>query len=180
MSKKVLKKLTKKFKSQTIASHDHVGDETLIIAPEHLLEVADFLRNDESMAFEMLVDVTGMDYLSREPRFEVIYHFRSMSLGHRLRVKVMVEEGKEVVPTLTHLWHSANWGEREVWDMYGIHFEGHPNLRRILMYEEFKGFPMRKDYPVQQSQPRMDLLAPERDAIEEYHVLYRDRNQDPQ
>lgn len=176
MSKKVLTALTKRFKAQILGSHAHVGDETIIIAPEHLVEIATFLRNDPKMSFEMLVDITCVDYLQRKPRFEVVYHFYSMTLKHRLRVKVVVEEGSEVLPTLCGVWRAANWAEREVWDMYGIQFEGHPNLRRILMYDEFEGHPLRKDYPIQQSQPRMDLRRPERDAVEEYRTLYRDRD----
>lgn len=180
MSKKVLKALIKRFKKEIVDSHDHVGDETILILPEHLLEIAQFLREDPKMSFEVLSDVTAMDYLRRKPRFEVVYHFHSLTLKHRVRVKVLVEEGQEVVPSLVSIWRSANWGEREVWDMFGIRFEGHPDLRRILMYEEFQGFPLRKDYPVQQSQPRMDLRARERDALEEYKTIYRDRGQGAQ
>lgn len=180
MSKKVLTALTKRFKAQLRGSHAHVGDETILIGPEHLLEVAEFLRNDPKMAFEMLVDITCVDYLRREPRFEVVYHFYSVSLKHRLRVKVLVEEGSETLPTLTGVWRAANWAEREVWDMFGMKFEGHPDLRRILMYEEFEGHPLRKDYPIQQSQPRMDLRRRERDAVEEYRELYRDRDESAQ
>lgn len=177
MSKKVLTALTKRFKAQILDSHAHVGDETILILPEHLIEIATFLRTDDKMAFEVLSDITAVDYLQRKPRFEVVYHFYSMSLKHRLRIKVMVEEGQEVVPTLTGIWRAANWAEREVWDMFGVRFEGHPDLRRILMYEEFEGYPLRKDYPIQQSQPRMDLRRRERDAVEEYRTLYRDRDQ---
>lgn len=174
MSKKVLKALKKRFKNEIVDSHDHLGDETILILPEHLPEIAKFLREDPKMSFEILSDITAMDYLRREPRFEVVYHFHSLTLKHRVRVKVLVEEGQEVVPSLVSIWGSANWGEREVWDMFGIRFDGHPDLRRILMYEEFEGFPLRKDYPVQQSQPRMDLRARERDALEEYKTIYRD------
>lgn len=180
MSKKVLNALKKRFKDEIVDSHAHVGDETILIKPEHLLEIAKFLREDPKMSFEVLTDITAMDYLRRKPRFEVVYHFHSLTKKHRLRIKVLVEEGEEVVPTLTGVWRSANWAEREVWDMFGIRFDGHPDLRRILMYEEFEGFPLRKDYPVQQSQPRMDLLERERDAIEEFKTLYRDRDQDAQ
>ncbi len=90
-------------------------------------------------------------------RFEVVYHFFSVSLNHRLRVKVPVEEADPVVDSLTSLWGSADWFEREIWDMVGVRFRGHPNLKRILMYEEFEGHPLRKDYPVDQRQP---LIGP--------------------
>jgi len=90
-------------------------------------------------------------------RFEVVYHFFSLPLKHRVRLKVPVEESKPEVDSLTPLWPGANWFEREVWDMFGIHFRGHPSLKRILMYEEFTGHPLRKDYPVKRRQP---LIGP--------------------
>ena len=90
-------------------------------------------------------------------RFEVVYHFFSLTQRQRLRVKVPVEESNPEVVSLTSLWNSANWFEREVWDMFGIRFKGHPSLKRILMYEEFEGHPLRKDYPVNQRQP---LIGP--------------------
>ena len=90
-------------------------------------------------------------------RFEVVYHFYSISKNHRIRLKVLVEEKEAWVETLTSLWASADWFEREVWDMYGIIFKNHPNLKRILMYEEFTGHPLRKDYPVNKRQP---LIGP--------------------
>ena len=90
-------------------------------------------------------------------RFEVVYHFYSLSKNHRLRVKVGVDEKSPEVDTVTGVWAAADWFEREVWDMFGIVFRGHPNLKRILMYEEFKGHPLRKDYPVNKRQP---LIGP--------------------
>jgi NADH-quinone oxidoreductase subunit C len=91
----------------------------------------------------------------------MVYHLMSLSFGYRLRVKVAVDESKPEVDSLVTLWPGANFMEREVWDMYGIAFKGHPDLRRILMYEEFVGYPLRKDYPVQGKQPRIRLRAPE-------------------
>jgi NADH-quinone oxidoreductase subunit C len=90
-------------------------------------------------------------------RFAVVYHFFSLQLKHRLRLEVPVDEGSLVVDSLTSLWPGANWLEREVWDMFGIRFQGHPNLKRILLYEEFVGHPLRKDYPVNRRQP---LIGP--------------------
>ena len=92
-----------------------------------------------------------------EHRFEVVYHFYSLARNHRLRVKVPVAAADAVVPSVTRLWNSANWFEREVWDMFGVKFSGHPDLKRILMYEEFDGHALRKDYPVTKRQP---LLGP--------------------
>jgi NADH-quinone oxidoreductase subunit C len=103
------------------------------------------------------VDITAVDHLGRKPRFDVIYHLLSVPSKRRLRIKVQVEDGESTVDSLTSLWGDANWLEREVWDMFGIRFSGHPDLRRILLYEEFQGHPLRKDYPIRKRQP---LIGP--------------------
>jgi NADH-quinone oxidoreductase subunit C len=133
------------------------GDATAAIRPEHLTRVVDFLKNDPRLLFDVLVDITALDYLGQKPRFAVVYHFLSLKFNRRLRLKVAVEEGAPVLDSLTSWWGSANWLEREVWDMFGIRFNGHPDLKRILMYEEFQGHPLRKDYPIQKRQP---LIGP--------------------
>ncbi|HFE52504.1 MAG TPA: NADH-quinone oxidoreductase subunit C, partial [Bacteroidetes bacterium] len=117
------------------------------------------LRDDPDLLFNFLMDLTAVDYLNfgRKPRFEVVYNLYSLMKNLRLRLRVPVPEEDPVVRTVTHLWKSANWAEREVWDMFGIRFEGHPNLKRILLYEEFEGHPLRKDYPVNKRQP---LIGP--------------------
>lgn len=125
------------------------------------------LRDHPEMRFEHLSDLTAVDYLGRAPRFEVVYQLYSITLNHRLRVKVPVSEDDPELPTATGLWKAAIWAEREVWDMLGIRFTGHPDLRRILMYPEFEGHPLRKDYPLHRRQP----LVPERDPIT--HPWYR-------
>jgi NADH-quinone oxidoreductase subunit C len=102
----------------------------------------------DSLGFEVLVELTAVDYLPRTPRFEVVYHLLSIANRRRVRLKVRVEAG-DGVPTVQGVWPSAGWPEREVWDMFGIPFDGHPDLRRILMPEEWEGHPLRKDYPVQ-------------------------------
>jgi NADH-quinone oxidoreductase subunit C len=120
------------------------------------------LKIDSDLNFDFLVDITAIDWLdSKEARFTVVYQLMSMKFGHRLRVKINVQELEPEVESLTELWHSANFHEREVWDMYGIKFSGHPDLRRVLMYDQFKGHPLRKDYPIQGKQPRVRLRAPE-------------------
>jgi NADH-quinone oxidoreductase subunit C len=102
--------------------------------------------------------LTAVDYLDKKPvRFEVVYHFFSLEYNHRMRVKVAVDEEDCIVDSIVPLYKSANWYEREVWDLYGIKFKGHPNLKRILLYEGFKGHPLRKDYPVNKRQP---LIGP--------------------
>lgn len=149
--------------ADAIKSH-HVaaGDATIVVGRDGSLDVFRTLRDDEELAFTLLIDVTAVDYLGRTPRFEVVYHLYSLPHGHRLRVKIAVGEDDPTVPSLVPLWKGANWLEREVWDMFGIRFEGHPDLRRILMYPEFEGHPLRKDYPVSKRQP----LVPERDPID--------------
>jgi NADH-quinone oxidoreductase subunit C len=131
------------------------GDATAIIRPESLIKVFEFLKTDPRLLFDILVDITAIDYLEREPRFSVVYHLLSLPFNRRLRLKVPVDAGEPVLESLTLLWGSANWLEREVWDMFGIQFSGHPDLKRILMYDGFEGHPLRKDYPYRKRQPRI-------------------------
>ena len=133
------------------------GEDTILIRPESLKPVMDFLKNDPRLQFNVLVDVTAVDYLGRSPRFEVVYHLLSTAHSRRVRIKLRADGNEPTVDSLTHLWASADWLEREVWDMFGIRFAGHPNLKRILMYEEFEGHPLRKDYPMRKRQP---LIGP--------------------
>jgi len=133
------------------------GDATAVIRAEFLTKVVDFLKNDARLLFNVLVDITAIDYLGRHPRFDVVYHLLSLPFNRRLRLKVSVEDGGPGLDSLTPFWGSANWLEREVWDMFGIRFAGHPDLKRILMYEEFQGHPLRKDYPIRKRQP---LIGP--------------------
>ena len=173
MSKAVLKALVDKFDSHIIDSSSRLGNETAVINRDGLKEIARWLRDDPKNNFDFLRDVTAVDYLGYQgkeddPRFEVVYMLYSIPLKHSIRLKVPLEESDLKVDTLSDVWRAANWGEREVWDMYGIQFKGHPDLRRVLLYEEFEGHPLRKDYPKRQSQPRLDLLAPERDPRSEF------------
>jgi NADH-quinone oxidoreductase subunit C len=125
-----------------------VGDWTLVVLRDHLLDVMRWLRDDPSARFDFLSDVTATDWPSRPERFDVIYCLYSIPLHHRLRVKVRAGE-QDPVPSVTPVWPAANWLEREVWDMFGVRFEGHPDLRRILMPDEWQGHPQRKDYPLE-------------------------------
>ena len=137
------------------------GQAVIVLERSALPAALHTLRDHAETRFEMLSDLTAVDYLGRTPRFEVVYELYSLSLNHRLRMKVPVPEDDPVVPTASGVWKSANWAEREAWDMFGIRFAGHPDLRRILMYPEFEGHPLRKDYPVHRRQP----LVPERDPV---------------
>lgn len=157
MSKAALDKVTGKFKAQVVETHAHRGDETVVVKPDKLKEICTFLRDDPALAFNMLTDATAVDYLlypkRTAPRFEVVYHFYSTTKKHRLRLKVQLEDKDPQVDSLCELWAIADWMEREIWDMYGIKFKGHPDLRRILLYEEFDGHPLRKDYPKERRKP---------------------------
>lgn len=132
------------------------GDATAVVRPEALLRVMEFLKGDPRLGFNVLIDITAVDRIGRTPRFDVVYHLLSLACNRRLRVKVFIGE-EDAVASLCGLWGSANWLEREVWDMFGIRFTGHPDLKRILLYEEFQGHPLRKDYPIRKRQP---LIGP--------------------
>lgn len=170
MSEAVLKQLASKFKDEVIATHKEHGDETAILKRDKVREIALWLRDDPKNQFNMMRDVTAVDLLliSDGPRFEVVYHLYSLAKKHSIRLKVPLEEADPVMDSMAEVWAAANWGEREVWDMYGIKFADHPDLRRILLYEEFEGHPLRKDYDKRRSQPRIDMRIPERDAGAEY------------
>ena len=124
---------------------------TIYVPAASLVETCRALRDTPSLRFNVLIEVTAADYLPREPRFEVVYHLLSIPHRLRLRVKVRVasNEVNGVVPTVQSVWPAAGWPEREVWDMFGIVFAGHGDLRRLLMPEDWEGHPARKDYPVQ-------------------------------
>jgi len=181
-------RVQQQFSQWVIGTHQYRGDQTVVLKREGLLAVCQVLRGDVALVFDVLMDLSCVDYLTfgqapassptlrtpsplpyfmtptpttetwqrqaaQECRFEVVYHLYSLSLNHRLRLKVPVTEADPVVDSVTSLWQSANWFEREVWDMFGIRFTGHPNLKRILMYESFQGHALRKDYPVNKRQP---------------------------
>ena len=125
-----------------------VRDHTLYLPVEHLVEVCTFLRDDPALAFTMLSWVGGVDLLPREPRFEVVYHLLSVVHNGRFVLKVQVTDPDPRVPTVTGVWPTANWHERETFDFYGIRFEGHPDLTRILLPDDWEGWPLRKDSPL--------------------------------
>jgi len=157
MSKKLLDILMDRFGASVILdTHSHVGDDTAIVAPAQWRDVALFLRDDPRCKMNMLADLCGVDHIGQTPRLEVVAHLNSLELGHRLRIKTRIGDedcSNAVVASLVPVWSGADWFERETFDMFGIRFEGHPDLRRILLYEEFVGHPLRKDYPAAKTQP---------------------------
>jgi NADH-quinone oxidoreductase subunit C len=162
MSKKVLARLSARFAEKILATDSFCGDDEALVAPADWLEVARFLRDDPECAMNHFIDITAVDYPEREPklpRFDVLLFVRSLTTKHRIRLKVRVAENEEL-DSLVPVWLGANWTEREVFDMFGVPFRGHPDLRRILMYPEFIGHPLRKDYPIDKTQP----LIPYRDV----------------
>lgn len=124
--------------------HDFRGDLTVVVDRSRLLE---FTRAIFAEGFQMLLDITAVDFLDRDPRFDVVYHFLNLNNQDRLRLKLRVNDG-EAIPSLTSQFKCADWSEREVHDMFGLRFEGHPNLKRLLMWEDFPGHPLRKDFPM--------------------------------
>lgn len=160
----ILTRLRDRFPVAVRSVHAWRGDLTADVDPAAIVEVCRFLRDDAELAFDLLADLTAVDYLGSTPRFEVVYHLKSLTRGHRLRIKARVSEDAPTLSTVVGVWRGADWLERETWDLYGIRFEGHPDLRRIYLYEEFEGHPLRKDYPKERRQPlvtRADLDAPQ-------------------
>ena len=172
----VLTKLQEKFPEGIVSTHSYKGDDTALVVKESILDVLRFLKEEEELDFDVLMDLTAVDYLKyvdvsdwvnqvtmdrgiikpeaeKTHRFEVVYHLYSISHNHRVRIKVPLEEDDTTVDSATGLWPIADWFEREVWDMFGITFQGHPNLKRLLMYEEFEGHPLKKDYPKNKRHP---------------------------
>ncbi len=153
----IIDKIKSAFK-ETILFFEEREMPVFVIKKEDVLSFVDFLKEN---SFSILLDITAVDYLKwpeqKGKRFEIVYHFFSLEYNLRIRVKFSIDD-KEKSPSLTEFYKNANWLEREVYDMYGIKFEGHPDLRRILMYDEFKGYPLRKDYPLKKRQPRLEDL----------------------
>lgn len=125
-----------------------VGDWVVIVARERLVEALTWLRDAPSAAFDYCSDATAVDWPARDERFDVVYNLYSVPHRHRVRVKTRVKDGEEV-PTSTGVWPATNWFEREIFDMFGIRFGGHPDLRRLLMPDDWQGHPQRKDYPLE-------------------------------
>lgn len=166
MSKQLLDLLKAEFGDAILETHSQFGDDTAVVDPARWLDIATFLRDDPRASMTMFTDITAVDYLDlREQRFEVVMHLRSLEHAHRIRLKARIgdEEGDGAeIDSVVSLWRGANWFEREAYDMFGVVFRGHPDLRRILMYPEFVGFPLRKDYDAAKTQP----LMPYREGIQ--------------
>jgi NADH-quinone oxidoreductase subunit C len=144
----VRQRVLDRFGAAVLDASEYRGDLAFRLQPAALRDVAAFLRDDPDLQYILLVSVTGVDYLGREPRFEVVYHLRSFVNTHLVVLKVGADEEHPHVPSLVPLWPTANYQEREAFDMFGIIFDGHPDLQRILMPEDWDGYPQRKDQPL--------------------------------
>lgn len=133
-------------KFKVLAKTEFRGETTLEVEREMIAELCSFAK--DSLGFDFLLDISGVDNFGDEPRFEVVYELSSLATGDHLRVKIRVSEDELEVPTLSGVWPTADWHERECYDMYGIRFRGHPDLTRILMWEGYPFFPLRKDFPL--------------------------------
>lgn len=139
-------RICEKFQGTVLDRKEFRGEQTLVLKPEDLVRVCEFAKTE--LGFDFLTDITSVDHFGEDPRFEVVYEL--YGLGHRthLRLKVRVPEDDPVVDSVVGVWATANWHEREIWDMMGIRFRNHPDLRRILMWEGYPYFPLRKDFPL--------------------------------
>ncbi|MEE8377580.1 MAG: NADH-quinone oxidoreductase subunit C [Candidatus Aminicenantaceae bacterium] len=149
---KVINELKVKFKDDITEFSIQFGDHVIRIKRESLQDIVRFLKKTPHN-FSMLLDLTCVDYIGEKLRFEMVYHLYSISNKNRLRLKIRLDENDLKIDSLTSFWGNANWLEREVFDMYGVRFNGHPDLRRLFMYDGFEGYPLRKDYPLRKRQP---------------------------
>lgn len=140
----VIERIDEQLPGLILDRHAFRGDGTVVVDRSRLLELVDFIYQE---GFQLLVDITAVDWNQRDPRFDVVYHWLNLVSQERLRVKVRVGEAQPV-PSLTSRLSAADWFEREVFDLFGIPFEGHPDLRRLLLWEDFPGHPLRKDFPL--------------------------------
>lgn len=144
----LIDKLKGKFPASIQELKTFRGEVTVTLPKEDIYAICQFLSSDSELQFQFLTDLCGVDFFPETPRFEVVYLLYSMKNNLRLRLKAKVAQG-ESIPSVESIWKAANWLEREVYDLFGIPFENHPDLRRILLWDGYEGFPLRKDYPVE-------------------------------
>ncbi len=148
MNERILEKLNALEPHAVLASQEFRGDLTVTLRADLIVRACTLLRDDPELAFAMLIDLTAVDRYRSEARFEVVYHLYSLAHRRYVRLKVLADEDHPAVSSVTGVWPSANWHERETYDMFGIRFTGHPDLRRLYMPEEFEYYPLRKDFPL--------------------------------
>lgn len=158
----LIDKMRAAFRDKIISTTVHRGEVTHLVCKSALRSVCTFLKTDPELRMNFCADVVGVDYMGESPRFEVVYHLYSIPRKHRVRIKVRVEEG-ESLPSVTSIWAGADWAEREVYDMFGVVFEDHPNMKRIYLAEDWEGYPLRKDYPLRGYKDRYNPYGAERE-----------------
>ncbi|MGB3552142.1 MAG: NADH-quinone oxidoreductase subunit C [Candidatus Binatus sp.] len=156
----LIEKIKARFGAQILDAQAARDEETFTIDRERAYDFFRALRDEADFDFNFLTDVTAVDWPERNPRFEVVYQLNSLNLAHRIRVKIRVDGADPWVPSVVGVWGAADWLERECFDMFGIVFKGHPDLRRILMYDSFQGHPLRKDYRYNERQPIVAEIDP--------------------
>jgi NADH-quinone oxidoreductase subunit C len=144
----VADKLNERFAGAVQEVSEAHGELTLVVSREQIVGICRFLKDAPDLRYDLLMDVAAVDYLGRQPRFEVVYHLYSIPHNSRLRLKVRLPESDLVIPSVTSVWSTANWHEREAFDMLGVRFSEHPDLRRIYMPDDYPGHPLRKDFPI--------------------------------
>ena len=153
-------KIKARFGDQILSAQNERDEETFTIDREGAPDFFRALRDDLDFQFNFLTDLTAVDWLERKPRYDVVYQLNSLTLAHRIRVKIGVDGAEPWVHSVVGVWGAADWLERECFDMFGIDFKGHPDLRRILMYDSFEGHPLRKDYLYNKRQPIVAEIDP--------------------
>lgn len=149
----VIEFINQNYPHTIIKSHAEYGDETVFVDKKDIFEFLKFLKTNSKYPFDLMLDICGVDYFGENPRFEVVYHLYSMKTKARLRIRVKLAENDLNIPSAISIWEASDWFEREAYEMFGIVFQGHPNLKRLLTWEAFEGYPLRKDYPIDKRQP---------------------------
>lgn len=155
-------KISARFGEDILKTETFRDELTVTVKKNRIVEIMTYLRDDADLKYDYLVDLTAVDFLKMDmrPRFHVVYHLRSMSFGRRVRIHVPVAENECTIASVCGLWRTANWAEREAYEMYGIIFDGHPDLRRLLIPDTFTDYPLRKDYPLRGKGER-EIVLPE-------------------
>jgi NADH/F420H2 dehydrogenase subunit C len=145
----IAQKIKERFPGEFLEAKEYRGQLAVTVQKDRIVDICRFLHDDPELAFNHITDVTAVDYPNDEERFEVVYHFYSIPKNQRIRLKARVREDDCTIDSVTGIWQGANFMEREVYDLMGVRFNGHPDLRRILLTDDFEGHPLRKDYPVE-------------------------------
>lgn len=144
----ILKKLSDNFPETEFTAAEHMGELSLTFDKNIILELCSFLKNDPELLYNLCEDITAVDWAKKENRFTVVYHIFSIQHKFRLTLRINTDESDCIVNSVSSVWKTANWQEREVYDMFGINFDNHPDLRRMYMPEDFEYHPLRKDFPL--------------------------------